>query len=122
MRFDQEWARCAAWIEAALAHAGRTHRAEDVKAMIERGEAGFWPGRRSAAVALVEDDPCERRVLIWLAGGDLAELGGPILEQIEAWGRATGCRRALIVGRAGWERALKRQGYAPLARVIAKDL
>jgi hypothetical protein len=122
VRFDEEWARCAPWIEAALVHAGGTHRTDDVKTMIERGEAGFWPGRRAAAVALVEDDPCERRLLIWLAGGELAELGGPILEQMEAWGRAAGCRRALIVGRAGWERALKRQGYAPLARLIAKDL
>jgi len=120
--FKHEWTRCAPWIEAALAHAGGTHRPDDVKSMITRGEAGFWAGRSSAAVALVEDDPCERRLLIWLAGGDLAELGGPLLEQMEAWGRAGGCRRALIIGRPGWERALKPQGYAPLARLIAKDL
>lgn len=122
MIFEQEWARCAPWIDAALAHAGGTHRPDDVKAMIARGDAGFWPGERSAAVTLVEDEPCERRLLIWLAGGDLAELGGPLLTQMEAWGRAVGCRRVLVIGRGGWERALKPQGYAPLARVIAKDL
>ena len=122
MTFEQEWARCAPWIESALAHAGGTHRPGDVKAMIQRGEADFWPGRRSAAVTLVEDEPCERRLLIWLAGGDLAELGGPMLKRMETRGREAGCRRALIVGRPGWERALKPQGYAPLARLIAKDL
>lgn len=122
MIFEQEWARCAPWIEAALAHAGRTHGPDDVKAMIALGEARLWPGRRSAAVTLVEDDPRERRLLIWLAGGDLAELGGPMLDRMEAWGRAAGCRRVLIIGRPGWERALKPQGYAPLARLIAKDL
>jgi hypothetical protein len=28
----------------------------------------------------------------------------------------------VVIGRAGWERALKGKGYAPLARLIAKEL
>jgi hypothetical protein len=60
--------------------------------------------------------------LIWLAGGERRELEDELLPQAEAWGRACGCRRVLVIGRAGWERALKRKGYAPLARLIAKDL
>jgi len=120
--FEAEWARCGPWLDAALGHAGRTHSLNDVKAAVVRGEAHFWPGARSALVALAESDPGERRLLIWLAGGDRAELEGELLPMAEAWGRQTGCRRALIIGRPGWERTLKSKGYAPLARIVAKDL
>lgn len=122
MSFETEWARCAGWIEAALDHAGRTHSLGDVRAMIERGEARCWPGAESALVAIVETDPGERRLLIWLAGGDRCELEDEILPVVEAWGRENGCRRAMVIGRGGWERTLKSKGYAPLARIIAKDL
>lgn len=122
MNLDGEWARCAPWLDAALDHAGRTHALADVKAAIDRGEARFWPGVHSALVAAVEDDPGDRRLLIWLAGGDRVELETEILPLAEAWGRESGCRRALVIGRAGWERTLKSKGYAPLARIVAKDL
>ena len=62
-----DWARCAPFIDAALAHAGRTHALEHVAGMIEAGEAQLWAGDRSAMVTLVEDEPLERRLLIWLA-------------------------------------------------------
>jgi len=117
-----EWVRCGPWLDAALEHAGRTHSLGEVKAAIQRGEARFWPGARSALVALAENDPGERRLLIWLAGGDRTELEAEILPLAEAWGREAGCRRALVIGRAGWERTLKSKGYAPLARIVAKDL
>ena len=122
MKFDAEWRRCALWLDAALAHAGRTHSLEDVRGLVDAGEARFWPGRRSALVAAVECDPGERRLVLWLAGGARDELENVLLPQAEAWGRACGCRRALVIGRAGWERTLKAKGYAPLARLIAKDL
>jgi hypothetical protein len=120
--FETEWARCAPWLEAALAHAGRTHSLSDVKAAIDGGEARFWPGVASALVAAVDADPGGRRLLIWLAGGAREELETDLLPLAEAWGRESGCRRALVIGRAGWERTLKSKGYAPLARIVAKDL
>jgi hypothetical protein len=120
MRAD--WLRCGAYLDAALEHAGRTHALADVAAMIDRGEAQIWPGRRAALVTIVEDDPQERRLLLWLAGGELDELVGDLRPRAEAWARAQGCRRALIIGRRGWERALAPEGYAPLARIIAKEL
>lgn len=122
MSLDAEWVRCAAWVNAALDHAGRTHTLDDVRAAIARGDARFWPGARSALVATVEEDPQERRLLLWLAGGDRQELEAELLPLAEAWGRQSGCRRALAIGRPGWERTLRTKGYAPLARLIAKDL
>jgi len=119
---DEDWARCGPWLEAALAHAGGGHALADVRELVAAGGAQAWPGERSAMVTLIEDDPRERRLLIWLAGGDLAELVGRLRPAAEAWGRTLGCRRVLIIGRAGWERALAPEGYAPLARIIAKEL
>ena len=122
MSFEADWARCAPWLQAALDHAGRTHSLAEVRAAVERGEARFWPGPRSALVAIIETDPGDRRLLIWLAGGDREELETVILPRAEAWGRQRHCRRALVIGRAGWERTLKSKGYAPLARIVGKDL
>jgi hypothetical protein len=121
MSFEAAWTRSAPWLEAALAHAG-THRLADVRDMVLRGEAQLWVGERSAIVTLIEDDPCERRLLVWLGGGDLKDLLGELRQPIEAWARSRGCRRVLMVGRPGWERALAPHGYAPLARIIAKEL
>jgi len=122
MSFEEAWAGSAPRLDQALAHAGRTHSLEDVKAMVAAGRAQLWASPASAVVTVIEDDPCERRLLVWLAGGDLEELLERMLPRVEAWGRARGCRRLLVIGRAGWERAMKPHGFAPLARVIAKDL
>lgn len=122
MNFSVAWERAAPWLDEALAHAGRSHELADVRAMIDRGEAQFWLVDGAAAVTLLQDEPRERRLLVWLAGGDLEALRQTLSPRLEAWGRKRGCRRMLIVGRAGWERALRGLGYAPLARVIAKDL
>jgi hypothetical protein len=120
--FAGDWARCAPWLDAALNHAGRTHSLDDVAALIAAGEARFWAGRACALVAAIERDPRERRLLVWLAGGAREELEDELLPLAEAWGREAGCRRALVIGRRGWERTLKTKGYAPLARLIAKEL
>jgi hypothetical protein len=117
-----DWVRCGPWLEAALAHAGRTHALADVRAMVDAGEAQAWTGARAAMVTVLEEDPRERRLLIWLAGGDLAELVERLRPAAEAWARTQGCRRVLVIGRPGWERALAPEGYAPLARIIAKEL
>lgn len=117
-----DWARAAPWLQAALAHAGETHELSDVRVLVEAGDAQLWVGARAAMVTVIEDDPRERRLLIWLAGGDLEELVRGLRPAAEAWARGQGCRRALIIGRAGWERALAPEGYAPLARIIAKEL
>jgi hypothetical protein len=120
--FEAAWTRSAPWLATALAHAGDTHGLEDVQAMIADGSAQLWATPKAAAVTLIEHDPRERRLLLWLAGGDLRTLLNEMLPQAEAWARGQGCRRMLVVGRPGWERAMAPMGYAPLARVIAKDL
>jgi hypothetical protein len=120
--FEAAWRRSEPWLAAALAQAGGTHGLGDVRRLVETGKAQLWAAADAAVVTLVEHDPCERRLLVWLAGGRLGTLLGDLLPHLEAWAREQGCSRLLLIGRAGWERAMKPMGYAPLARVIAKDL
>jgi hypothetical protein len=120
--FETEWARCGPWIEAALAHAGGTHTLADVKAMVCDPDhpVRFWAGQRSALVTEVQTWPNTTTLLLWLAGGDLAELRDELRPMAEAWGRDQGCERVMIVGRPGWARALP--GYAVQAVVCGKEL
>lgn len=121
LTFDDEWARCAPWIEGALsAMPEPTHGADDVKALIERRECRFWAGRGSAIVTEVQVWPKARWLLIWLAGGDLSELVRDLLPMVEAYGREQQCSRCVVVGRPGWAKMLP--GYQRAAVTVAKEL
>jgi hypothetical protein len=117
--FDAEWDRCAAWLEAALRHAGGTHTLDDVKAVVNRHEARFWAGRNAAMVTEINTYPQFAALNFWLAGGDLAELRDELRPAAEAWAKSLGCRYAAVVGRLGWARAL---GYRPIHHTCAKEL
>lgn len=117
-----DWQRYGPLLEAALAHAGGTHGLSHIAAMVEAGEAQAWCGDQSIMITVIQDDPNERRLVIWLAGGDLRELVERLRPAAERWGRLNACRRVFIIGRPGWERVLANRGYAPLARITAKEL
>ena len=117
--FASEWARCAPWLEAALAEADGSHSLEDVKAAVLAGEADFWPGKRAAMVTEIITFPRRRVLNFWLAGGDLAELRDELRPRVEELARKHGCQAAHVAGRQGWARAL---GYRPIYYVCAKEL
>jgi hypothetical protein len=117
--FEAEWARCSAWLEAALDHALGAYGLTDVKARVMNRTARFWAGSGAAAVTVIERHANFPTLSIWLAGGDLEELRGEMLPQMEAYGREQGCRLVTIIGRKGWSRALD---YKPLYHVCAKEL
>lgn len=120
----QVWARCRPYIEDALAHSGATHVIEDVEAGIERGELHFWGGRRCAVVTEWLIYPRAKRLNIWLMGGDLRELLGPMLHAVEAWAKENGATELVggAVNRTGWERALAASGFAPRWIMLSKEL
>lgn len=119
MTFEDEWARCAPWIEAALEHGGATHALEDIEALVRAREARFWAGREAAVVTEVQTWPRMKVLNVWLAGGDLAELRDELRPLVEAYGVAEGCQRMLVPGRQGWARAL---GYRPQFWICTKEL
>lgn len=118
--FEAEWARCAPWISSALDVSGGSHDIDDVKALVETGEARLWGWPNSALVTEIQIWPRAKFVLLWLAGGDLFELRDKILPLVEAYGREQDCTRCYIVGRPGWARVLP--GYRTVAVSIAKEL
>ena len=115
-----EFERCRPWLEAALAHSVGGYGIAHVRGAIEAGTAQFWPTANSAAVTTIETFPSGLNVLqFWLAGGSLDELG--LTEaNVLAWARTLGCGKAVIVGRAGWQRRL--EGYRDAGRILVKDL
>lgn len=115
MSFDEEWARCAPWLEAALARDGG-HSLEEARAEAISGASLFWPGRRSAAITEMT-----RGLHVWAAGGDLGEL----LEMeaaASAWARANGFDRMSLTGRKGWDRVLAARGYRLAPRTLLREL
>jgi hypothetical protein len=97
-----DWSR---WIQSALDHGGNRYTLENVAAEIEAGEAHLWRFDKSAVVTRFLDEPAGRTLLYWLAGGDLNEII-QMEPHMTAWGQSQGCTRKMLVGRAGWQRAL----------------
>lgn len=45
-----------------------------------------------------------------------------LIRDLEAWGRAEGCKRLKLLARRGWERALKEYGYRVTHVELSKEL
>lgn len=109
-------------IESALVH-GKTHRFKDVKAMIENGDAQFWPGAKSVIVTQAIQYPLSKVLYIWVAAGERSEILEKMLPVIEAWGRSVGCTRTMFTGRVGWQRVLRDDaGWTTTAVCMEKPL
>lgn len=95
----------------------------DVHADLESGAAKLWLGERSAIVTVESDyqSTNERLIECWLAGGDIGEITGAVVN-LEHYARRQGCTQAHITGRNGWVRALAPHGYAHYATVVRKLL
>lgn len=101
-----EWKRCTPFIEAALERSPGTDTVDDVRALVESGDALFWPGERSAVITQLTRD-----FHVWLAGGDLVEIRR-MHASAEPYARAAGCARMTVCrARPGWRRALAPLGY-----------
>lgn len=98
-------------IARALAHAGGSHTEADIDAAVARGEMQRWDGEDSTIITEIKETPQKRSLNFFLAEGNLRELE-VMLPGILEWGRAHGCTRAYMIGRAGWQRSfLKRLGW-----------
>ncbi len=120
------WTRACAHIRSALGRRG-THRLEDVFGAWQAGQAQIWRAPAATIVTEVRLWPLCRELNYWLAGG---EPGGEGLQQmmqmepqIEAFGRASGCVRAVTMAvRRGGAEVLRARGWAEQAVIMTKDL
>ena len=108
-------------LEKALAVYGNTHSKDDLRSLIERGQASLWPMENSAFVTEIVRYPKLTAINTWLAGGDMAELmtWRPFIEE---WAKERGVNRVTLRAREGWERVLRDHGYRRLAVELIKDL
>ena len=88
-------------IEAALVYAGNEYTFEDVKREVAENKLQFWPGTTSVIITTIVNNPQEKLLHFFLAGGNMAELEAMTPLVLE-WGKQQGCTRASLVGRRGW--------------------
>lgn len=122
MTAPEDWDRCKRWIEAALEGVPAFETIEDIEREIEAGRYMFWAGKNSAALAEYGTQARLNVAKISRAGGDLHSLVKEFLPAHEQFGRLAGCELSMIVGRKGWERVLKSEGYRHGATILIKDL
>lgn len=95
----------------ALAHGdGRVNEALLVSGLV-RQNYQLWRTENSAGVTQINENPFNKCLFIFLAGGDLDEIShiaGPVVEQ---WAADMGCTSIILSGRRGWERAVRPLGY-----------
>lgn len=122
MSFDQTWERCLPFLAEAIDSAG-THGPEDVREIVRTSQAHIlWPGEKSAMITEFNDYPLVRECFVWFAGGDMDELVGTLLPQVERICEANGVHRIVEAGRTGWGRVLKKHGYEVTSHVCMKRI
>lgn len=98
---------------------------DEFAAGVLRGDALLWlvmdGGKLKAAVTTTFQKVAQDKICVLTAcGGNDMNDWLSLLDKIEAFAKAEGCRAMRIFGRAGWERAL--DGYRKTAIVIEKEL
>ncbi len=123
---QEEWARCRAWIQAAVEPTG-LYEIGDIEKAIAKGEMHFWPGRYCAAVTEFVTYPECKVLNIFAGGGDkgpaLKELTRELEPALVRWARASGCRKVMAFGiKPGWAPVGKKLGYRHIWTVMTKDV
>jgi hypothetical protein len=117
----QHFERCKPWIEEALQEQPfPAHDIDHVWEAIESGNCVIWPADNSCTIVEIVEHPTGIKTLNhWLAGGDLGELKR-IEEVVAEYGRKNGFYGVTILGRQGWQKALK--GYEKGVSLFVKRL
>lgn len=116
-----EFDRCWPWLKVAVELAGDRHSYSSLWASITAGQVQFWPFERCAALTYVDRYPNCAVLRLWLVGGELAN----VLEheaEVAAWAKSIGCVAVELVGRKGWEKALRAKGYGHSAITLTRKL
>lgn len=117
------WNAVAPFLQDAIDRSGGGVTLDYVKRRLEDGSGTthLWPGQKSAAVTEIAWDGDKPFLNCWLAGGDLDELK-KMITAAEVFAKRLGCQSVQVSGRKGWVRALRDQGYKPIAYTVEKEL
>lgn len=109
-------------LQEALDLAGGTHSLDDVRSMIESGEAQLWERGDAVLITQIDDYPQKRVLTIWLAAGKLEDVlaAVPVLEEMLS--AELGVEQVTVVGRRGWAKFADGMGYKPTMTHYTKEL
>jgi hypothetical protein len=107
-------------IDRALAEGYGQMNYADVVDGIKSGEYQFWSSENSCVITTIDIFPRLKQLTVIIGAGDLKEIDEIIRPVLEEWARHINCDTMLIMGRPGWQRALK--GYRRTAVVLEKRL
>ena len=109
------------WIEAALEYSGGTHNFDDIADGIRSGHMQIWPTDKACAVTEIALYPRKKVLHVFLAAGDLDQITDAI-DAVADWGKAQGCESLTMNGRHGWQRVLKKRGWASTMTKMERSL
>lgn len=108
-------------LKLALDRGGGTHDLEDLAQQIRDGSAQLWVEDGACLVTEVQDTPRKRVLRFWLAAGELEPVVA-LSRKVLAWGKEQGCEMATLVGRRGWVRALRDEGWSESLTVMTREV
>ena len=108
-------------IEEALEHGGGTHSLADVIEAVKTGKAQLWLEEDALLVTEVLQHPNKLVLYFWLATGEM-EAVIALSRRVIEWGKKQGCTAAGMMGRKGWTRALREEGWAPTMVQYTKEI
>jgi hypothetical protein len=123
-RVKEIWPHVSPLLKAAC-YRTRLNAFEDIEAEILAGKSLLWMAWNglaveSAAATVIINTAIGKVCIITACGGSDMKRWLPLIDQIEAYARAEGCRRVRIYGRKGWLRVLN--GYQEEHVIMDKEL
>lgn len=94
------WPQAKALLASSVERGDDTSIDEVEKALEDYCKAQLWTGGAAELVGVTQLYPGQ--CFIWQLAGDFAKWGAPMLEAVERWARAEGCKEIEFTGRRGW--------------------
>jgi hypothetical protein len=123
-RVQEIWPRVRPLLKAAC-YRTKLNAFEDVEADILSGRSLLWMAWNgltveSAAATVLINSEIGKVCIITVCGGSDMKRWLPLIDQIETYAKAEGCRRVRIYGRKGWLHVL--DGYEEKHIIMDKEL
>ena len=120
-RVHEFWPHVSALLKAACCRT-KLNAFADIEADILSGRSLLWMGRtvESSVATILINSEIGKVCIITVCGGSDMKRWLPLIDQIETYARAEGCKRVRIYGRKGWLHVL--DGFEEKHVIMDKEL
>ena len=124
------WQNILPYIERALERGNGDFTPEYIMGRVVDGDYQLWAGIDTGDIQFVAVtrleyfESSEKTVclVMWLAGKNMTDWFEQVTAEIESWAITRGCNELRIIGRPGWERVGKQEGFRKTHTILAKQL